>query len=78
MNVRGTQNMLEACAINGVKKVVFASSTAVYGYGPAIVGDLVETTQFELQRRSTTPAILYGASKIIGEQLCREAFESVA
>jgi UDP-glucose 4-epimerase len=74
VNVRGTQNMLEACAINGVKKVVFASSTAVYGYGPAIVGDLVETTPFH-SVGAPTPAVLYGASKIIGEQLCREAFQ---
>jgi UDP-glucose 4-epimerase len=74
VNIRGTQNVLEACAVNGVKKVVFASSTAVYGYGPAIVGDLTETSPFHF-RGAPTAAVLYGATKIIGEQLCRDAFQ---
>lgn len=46
VNIRGAQNVLEACAVNGVKKVVYASSSAAYGYGPGIVGDLMETTAF--------------------------------
>jgi len=33
VNVRGAQNMLEACRVNKVRKIVFASSNAVYGYG---------------------------------------------
>ena len=65
--------LIEACCINGVKKLVFASSNAVYGYGPGLTGDLVETTPFHYLRRAPA-AILYGASKIIGEQLCRDAF----
>ena len=73
VNIRGTQNVLEACAVNGVKKVVFASSNAAYGYGPGIVGDLVETTPFH-SAGAPPAAILYGASKIIGEQLCRDAY----
>jgi hypothetical protein len=73
VNIRGTQNTIEACCINGVKKLVLASSTAVYGYGPGIAGDLVETTPFHSV--GTPPAaVLYGATKIIGEQLCRNAF----
>lgn len=74
VNIRGVQNVLEACQINGVKKVVFTSSNAVYGYGPGIKGDLVETTP--LYSVGAPPAaILYGSSKIIGEQLCRQAFQ---
>jgi UDP-glucose 4-epimerase len=73
VNIRGTQNAIEACSINGVKKFVFTSSTAVYGYGPGIVGDLVETTPFH-SVGSPPAAVLYGATKIIGEQLCRTAF----
>ncbi|TCH95971.1 NAD-dependent epimerase/dehydratase family protein [Roseococcus sp. SYP-B2431] len=70
VNIRGVQNALEAAATRGVKKVVFASSNAVYGYGPGIQGDLVETTPF-FSEGAPPAAILYGASKIIGEQLCR-------
>jgi UDP-glucose 4-epimerase len=72
VNVRGTQNAIEACCIAGAKKLVFASSNAVYGYGPGISGDLVETTPFH-SAGAPPAAILYGASKIVGEQLCRDA-----
>jgi UDP-glucose 4-epimerase len=72
VNIRGTQNVIEACCINRVKKLVFTSSTAVYGYGPAISGDLVESTPFH-SVGSPPAAVLYGASKIVGEQLCRDA-----
>ena len=72
VNVRGAQNVIEACCINGVGKLVLASSNAVYGYGPGIVGDLVETTPFH-SAGAPPAAILYGATKIIGEQLCRDA-----
>ena len=72
VNVRGTQNMLEAARVTGARKVVFASSNAVYGYGPQVAGDLVETTPFHAAGASPASA-LYGASKILGEQLCRDA-----
>ncbi len=52
VNIRGTQNAIEAACTNGVKKLVFASSNAVYGYGPGIVGDLVETHAVPLGRRA--------------------------
>jgi UDP-glucose 4-epimerase len=73
VNIRGTQNAIEACCITGARKLVFTSSSAVYGYGPGLKGDLVETTPF-LTWGAPTGAIIYGASKIIGEQLCRDAF----
>ena len=72
VNIRGTQHAIEAACISGVRKLVFASSNAVYGYGPGIVGDLVETTPFH-SAGAPPAAILYGASKIVGEQLCRDA-----
>lgn len=74
VNIRGVQNVLEACRLNGVKKVVFTSSTAVYGYGPSIKGDLVETLPLH-SVGSPPAAVLYGATKIIGEQLCRQVFQ---
>lgn len=71
VNIRGVQNALEACRANRVRKAVFASSNAVYGYGPNLMGDLVESTPFHTV--GVPPAaVLYGASKIIGEQLCRD------
>jgi UDP-glucose 4-epimerase len=73
VNIRGTQNVIEACCLNDVKKLVFTSSSAVYGYGPGLKGDLVETTPF-LTYGAPPGAIIYGATKIIGEQLCRDAF----
>jgi len=72
VNIRGAQNVIEACYVNKVKKLVFASSNAVYGYGPGIVGELTETTPFH-SAGAPPAAILYGASKIVGEQLCRDA-----
>jgi UDP-glucose 4-epimerase len=72
VNIRGAQNVIEACCVNKVKKLVFASSNAVYGYGPGIVGELTETTPFH-STGAPPAAILYGASKIVGEQLCRDA-----
>ncbi len=72
VNVRGAQNVIEACRVAGVRKLVFASSNAVYGYGPGVKGDLVEDTPFHAAG-APPAAILYGASKIMGEQLCRDA-----
>jgi UDP-glucose 4-epimerase len=70
VNIRGVQNALEAACARGLKKVVFASSNAVYGYGPGIQGELKEGTPFHSEG-APPAAILYGATKIIGEQLCR-------
>ena len=60
-----------------MRKVVFASSNATYGYGPGVAGELVESTPFHCVG-APPAAILYGASKIIGEQLCRDAFANRA
>jgi UDP-glucose 4-epimerase len=74
VNVRGAQNMLEACRVNKVRKVVFASSNAVYGYGSGIQGALEEGGPFH-STGAPPAAILYGASKIMGEQLCRQYYQ---
>jgi UDP-glucose 4-epimerase len=73
VNVRGAQNVIEACRANRIRKLIFASSNAVYGYGPGVKGDLVEDTPFHAAG-APAAAILYGASKIMGEQLCRDAY----
>lgn len=74
VNIRGTQNVIEAAVRARVRKLVFASSTAVYGYGPGIVGDLEEGLPFHSEG-APPAAVLYGASKIVGEQLCRDAHQ---
>ncbi len=74
VNIRGVQHVLEAARAARTKKVIFASSNAVYGYGPGVKGELVEATPFHSQG-APPAAILYGASKIIGEQLCRDAYK---
>ena len=68
VNIRGFQNALEACRVQGVKKVVFSSSVGVYG---APVDD--PTTEDSPLRWQVTPpaSILYGESKVLGEGLAR-------
>lgn len=62
INVQGTQNVLEAALQNHVKRVVFASSCAVYGNSPLM--PYKEDTATEI----TSP---YAASKLAGEELCK-------
>ncbi|KWF32825.1 hypothetical protein WL88_26180 [Burkholderia diffusa] len=64
VNVRGMQNVLEACRYQKVKKVVFSSSVGVYG----AVGDEPNSDDSPLRWQGMQPAvILYCASKIMGE-----------
>lgn len=59
-NVQGTLNILEACARQGVQKLVFASSLYAYGriHGEAFREDEI-----------AKPSTVYGISKIAGENL---------
>ena len=59
VNVKGTLNILEASRLNGVKRVVFSSSAAVYGDEP---------TQPKNEASQTKPISPYGYEKLIGEQ----------
>jgi UDP-glucuronate 4-epimerase len=61
INVSGTLTVLQACRDLGVRKLVFASSSSVYG-GTAGPAD-EETTPCR-------PLSPYGASKVAGEALC--------
>jgi UDP-glucose 4-epimerase len=72
LNIEGLQNVIEASLARGVRKLVFASSNAAYGYGPGVAGDLAEDAPFH-SAGAQPASILYGASKLIGEQLCRQA-----
>ncbi len=60
INVNGLLSVLEACRVNKVKRVVFASSSAIYGNQ-----DIMPITEeMEVDARQLSP---YGAQKYIGE-----------
>jgi UDP-glucose 4-epimerase len=62
VNVRGTFNVLEACVNKGVKRVVYSSSSSVYG--DAVKEPMNEDHPFNNKN-------FYGATKIAGEAMIR-------
>ena len=61
-NVLATQMVLESCRRLGVPKVVYASSSSVYG----------DTDQLPMNEEANCrPVSPYGVTKLAGEQLCR-------
>jgi UDP-glucose 4-epimerase len=68
VNIRGLQNVLEACRTGRVKKVVISSSAGVYG---ALADDPADE-ESPLRWSGIAPErVLYGASKVIGEGLAK-------
>ena len=63
VNVAGTRNLLEAAKVEGVAKVVYTSSSAVFGAPRS--NPVTEETQPE-------PAEAYGKAKHEAEEICRE------
>jgi nucleoside-diphosphate-sugar epimerase len=61
-NVTAMQRLLEACASSGVRRFVFASSSSVYGDAERL------PTPEDTPLRPISP---YGATKVLGEHLCR-------
>ncbi len=61
INVLGTLNVLLAARDAGVRRVVFASSCAVYGDSPVLP---------KSEQLAPEPASPYAASKLAGEELC--------
>jgi UDP-glucose 4-epimerase len=64
VNVDGTKNVLNACEINNVKKLIVASSAAVYGEG---IFDVKLT-----EDSKTNPISPYGESKMMMEKEIRK------
>jgi len=67
VNVTGTLNVLQAARDAGVRRVVFASSCAVYGNDPRLP---------KREDMAVAPLSPYAASKLAGEAYCR-AFTEV-
>lgn len=63
VNRDGTRNLLQAAADAGVRKVVYTSSSAVFGV-PEVYPITADTPP--------APAEDYGRAKLAGEELCRE------
>jgi nucleoside-diphosphate-sugar epimerase len=61
-NVLGTQRLLEGCVRAEVPRLVFASSSSVYGDAPSY--PVTEESR-------TRPVSPYGVTKLAAEQLCR-------
>jgi len=62
INAGGTLQLLEACRLAGVRRVVMASSSAVYGNSEA---------QVKSEDMATDPLSPYALSKLIDEYYCR-------
>ncbi len=65
VNVTGTQRMLDFVRERGIRAVVFASSSSVYGNSP--------TVPFSESAEVYDPISPYAATKLAGELLCRTA-----
>ena len=66
VNVAGTNGVLQLARETGVRRVVFTSSTAVYGEAPFAEAPLTEETP-------TTPLTVYGYTKVAAEALVAQA-----
>lgn len=66
VNIQGTQNILEAALENKVKKVVYTSSSSIFG-----VPEKNPVTEAD----NPKPLEAYGRAKLKGEHLCREYIE---
>lgn len=62
INIAGTINVLDACAVSNIDKIIFASTAAVYP-----IADIAVDENYQ-----TGPLDIYGLSKLTGEHLCNE------
>ncbi len=69
VNVKGTENLLEACLKYNVKRFVFTSTTSAYGDALTHPKEAVWVTEELLPH----PRDIYDETKIAAEKLCLEA-----
>jgi UDP-glucose 4-epimerase len=62
VNIQGTLNFIEACIKEGIKKIIFCSSSEVYGDQSIL--PIAEGNPLN-------PKSVYAVSKIVGEEYCR-------
>jgi UDP-glucose 4-epimerase len=72
VNVRGTENLLNACLKNSVARFVYTSSTSIYGHAMVHPQKAVWVTE-ELEPQ---PRDIYDETKLAAEALCRQAASS--
>ena len=66
INIEGTKNVLDACIKRNIKKIIFSSSSEVYGNQNKKIFD--ENTDLQVLSN-------YGVSKIVGEEYLRAYYE---
>ncbi|WP_150270381.1 NAD-dependent epimerase/dehydratase family protein [Paenibacillus tepidiphilus] len=66
LNIRGTLNLLQGCVKSNVRKIIYASSAAVYGNPQYLPVD---------EEHSTVPTSFYGISKYVPESYLKIYFE---
>jgi nucleoside-diphosphate-sugar epimerase len=69
VNVTGTRILLDAALHAGIRRVVYTSSTSVYGHALEPAGRAVWVTE----QLEPGPRDVYDETKLAAEQLCREA-----
>jgi len=67
INVQGMVNVLEACVKNKIKKIVFSSSSEIYGN---------QNKMPILEESPVNPISNYATTKLIGEEYLRAYFEA--
>jgi UDP-glucose 4-epimerase len=70
VNVNGSKNVFEACAKNGVKKVIYTSSMTVYGAHPDNPAEFTEASPLSPNQDN-----YYNTSKVEVENFVRDFFQ---
>ncbi|WP_413670852.1 NAD-dependent epimerase/dehydratase family protein [Mucilaginibacter sp. Mucisp86] len=70
VNIYGTLNLLNACVANGVQKMLYTSTTSIYGYAMVDANQAVWVDE-ELMIK---PRDIYDITKQTAEQLCKDFF----